>query len=102
MLELSCYLNIALFSLSVSYTLDQKVEVHSTFAYISGSVMFVSLLIVLAYHVFTEFCLKLTNKLRQRRRHDSDRVDLINYPPSLARQAYPQYYEKSGKAWSIW
>lgn len=57
LLEMICYANILVSCLVIFFSLngDRNTE---TAAYISGSVTFIQLIFVLAYHVFTEFCSK--------------------------------------------
>ena len=56
--EMICYLNIALFSATILYTREAE-RSHTFTAYISGSITFALFLVVLIYHVFTEMLLKL-------------------------------------------
>ena len=63
--EMICYLNIALFNATILYTLEAG-RSHTFTAYISGSITFALFLVVLIYHVFTEMLLKLWKKYSQK------------------------------------
>ena len=63
--EMICYLNIALFSAAILYTLEAG-RSHTFTVYISGSITFTLFLVVFVYHVFTEMLLKLWKKYSQK------------------------------------
>ena len=63
--EMICYLNIALFSAAILYTLEAGGS-HTFTVYISGSITFTLFLVVFVYHVFTEILLKLWKKYSQK------------------------------------
>lgn len=63
--EMICYLNIALFSAAILYTLEAGRN-HTFTVYISGSITFTLFLVVFVYHVFTEMLLKLWKKYNQK------------------------------------
>ena len=65
-IELVSYFNLILFSAAVFFTLksgtDQTVAV-----YVSGTAAFVLVLVILAYHIFHEICLKVWQAAKQKR-----------------------------------
>ena len=63
--EMICYLNIALFSAAILYTLEAG-RSHTFTVYISGSITFTLFLVVFVYHVFTKMLLKLWKKYSQK------------------------------------
>lgn len=60
--SMTCYLNMALLSVSTFFSLENW-SIQSVFAFISGSVMILLLLLVISYHMFTKICLKVVRKL---------------------------------------
>ena len=83
-LETTCYANIIVLSLASFYTLETKRH-QIVVAYISGIVTIASLVMVLAYHIFTEICSKtglLKLKLRGKdlvNSNSEDEISLLNY-----------------------
>ena len=64
-ISMTCYLNMALLSVSTFFSLENR-SIQSVFAFISGSVVILLLLLVISYHMFTEICLKVVRKLINR------------------------------------
>ena len=56
--DMICYLNIALLSATVLFTLEAEKD-QTIIACISGTITVALLVVVLIYHVFTEVCLKV-------------------------------------------
>ena len=83
-LETTCYVNIIVLSFASFYTLETKRH-QIVVAYISGIVTIASLVMVLAYHIFTEVCSKtslLKLKLRKKdlvNSNSEDEISLLNY-----------------------
>ena len=61
-IEMICLLNVALFSAATLYSLEAGRD-RTTVVYISGTITFIQLLVVLAYHMSTEICLKCWNSI---------------------------------------
>ena len=80
-LELACYFKIALVSLVKSFTLEQNESDQVVVTYISGAIVFILFLFILACHILTEICLPLWEKIKQQR--SQLEVSLVNFPPSL-------------------
>ena len=77
LIEMICFLNIALFSASKLYTLEAR-RGHTLNAYISGIIELALLLLILLYHVFTEILLKLRRKCIKRQMYNEGINDI--YP----------------------
>lgn len=81
-IELMCYVNLTILSLTSLYTLEAK-QNHIVVAYISGTITFALFLLVLCFHVMTETCcrkINLFNKLKQTRELNINEYPLINQP----------------------
>ena len=97
-LETTSYMNIIFLCFATFYTLEADKD-QTTVAYISGTVTFTLLLVVLAYHIFTEGCPKtcimILNKLKMKRHHKIVNEDtagafsLIDYQPVDSDQRNP-------------
>ena len=61
-ISMTCYLNMALLSISTFFSLENR-STQSVFAFFSGLVVILLLLLVISYHMFTEICLKVVRKL---------------------------------------
>ena len=75
--EMIFYLNMALFSAAVLYTLEAEKDC-TLFIFISGAITLALFLVVLIYHIFTEFFQKLWKKYNQRERENS--IELFHRP----------------------
>ncbi len=64
-ISMTCYLNMALLSVSTFFSLENK-STQPVFAFISGLIMILLLLLVISYHMFTEICLKVVKKLNKK------------------------------------
>lgn len=87
-LETSCHINIVFLSFARFYTLESNKD-QSIVAYISGTMVLILLLAVLAYNIFIQVC--PMTKLHKMRR-DFDEVSLMDYQPAesiLGDQPHP-------------
>ena len=70
-MELVSYFNLILFSAAVFFTLKSSTD-QTVVVYISGTVAFILVLVILAYHVLHEICLKAWQTAKQKRRKLDD------------------------------
>ena len=85
-IEMICYLNIGILSAIQLFLFKAGIEqTVDASAYVSGTITLLLLFIVIAYHVFTEFCSKSLKKYKQRGRRCDKREDtnndIIDHPP---------------------
>ena len=101
-LETTCYINIIFLFLSFAcfYTLETKKD-QAIVAYISGIVTIALLLLLIAYHIFTEICSKTSilklnlSKKDLRNINSEDEVSLLNYQPAAGSEhdlLHPLYH----------
>ena len=99
-LEMACYLNIALFSLVELFILEGNRN-QEIIAYISGSFTIVLFLLVLVYHLFTEVLSKanVSKLLRQKQEGPEElRIDLLVTDVNQRPLVEPTYSEVAGPA----
>ena len=63
-ISMTCYLNMALLSVSTLFLLEISTN-QFIFAFISGTIVILLLLLVFSYHIFTEICLKVWKTLNK-------------------------------------
>lgn len=62
-LEMTCYLNTAIIGFASLYATNKPEKEQKVIAYISGTIAFLLFLLIVAYHIFKEICLKVWKKL---------------------------------------
>ena len=63
-INVTCYLNMAILSISTLFILEVRSKNVAAYAIISGAIVIFLLVLVLIYHVFTKICLSIRNKFR--------------------------------------
>ena len=76
-INMTCYLNMALLSVSTLFTLEARSN-QAIFSFISGTIVILLLVFVLIYHIFIEICLKVWNKFRQKTESMDENNDLLD------------------------
>ena len=82
-IEMVCYLNTALFSAAILFTLETG-EYQTVVTFTSVSVMFILVLFVLAYHIHTELFLKLWMKFKPSQRRSSKNEGVHDSTPGVS------------------
>ena len=65
-IEVANYLTLTLFSAAIHFAINKADEIKAIISYISGSVTLTLLLAVICYHMFTELCVPLWRRFKQR------------------------------------
>ena len=76
-INMTCYLNMALLSVSTLFTLEVRSN-QAIFSFISGIIVIVLLVLVLIYHIFTEICLKVWNRFIRKSESMDEDNDLLD------------------------
>ena len=82
-IETICYLNLLLLSAAKLFTRETRND-HVISSFVSGLITLILFLYVLAYHAFTELCLKQCRKFKQNRQKPTETEEVsdnINYQP---------------------